>query len=174
MSARIALLHILHMAAERGGAAVADRLEGFSLMSTEHMAPLREELFFVGAEDIGHFEPMIPHGFLERKNEPDRANPALSSGLSGGANGAVGEVQVACRGSEMRVPQQSLDHEQVHALVQQMRRESVAQRVGMNRLGDSGLLRRCHTKLRKRFPLLWDDPAFLPGKSQSVGRFHRQ
>ena len=63
MPARIALLHILHMAAEGGGAAVANRLEGLSLPRTEHVSPLREELFFVRAEDIGHFEPMFAHRF---------------------------------------------------------------------------------------------------------------
>jgi len=36
MSARIALLHKLHMAAESGGAAVADRCERLSLMRTEN------------------------------------------------------------------------------------------------------------------------------------------
>ena len=36
MPARITLFDILDMAAERGGAAVADRLESFSLMRTEH------------------------------------------------------------------------------------------------------------------------------------------
>ena len=61
MSARIALLHILHMAAERGGAAVADCFESLSLMRPDYVTPFREELFFVGAEDIGHFEPMLHH-----------------------------------------------------------------------------------------------------------------
>ncbi len=42
-------------------AAVANRCEGFSLMSTKHVAPSREELCFVGAEDIGHFGPMLSH-----------------------------------------------------------------------------------------------------------------
>ena len=62
MPARIALFHILHVAAEGGRAAVADRCKSFSLMRTKHVAPLCEELFFVGAEDIGHFEPMLSHG----------------------------------------------------------------------------------------------------------------
>ena len=61
MSARVASLHKLHMAAERGGAAVADCVEGLSLMCADYMTPFREELLFVGAEDIGHFEPMLSH-----------------------------------------------------------------------------------------------------------------
>ena len=61
MPARIALLHILHMAAEGGRPAVANRREGFSLPRAENMAPLREEVFFVRAEHIGHFEPMFSH-----------------------------------------------------------------------------------------------------------------
>ena len=61
MPARIALLHILHMAAESGRTAVADRFESLSLMRAEYVPPLREELFFVRAEDIGYFEPMFSH-----------------------------------------------------------------------------------------------------------------
>ena len=74
MPARVALLHILHMAAEGGGAAVADRLESSSLMGAKHVAPLREELSFVGAEDIGYFEPMLSHRTRSR-------GPSVSSGL---------------------------------------------------------------------------------------------
>ena len=84
MPARIALLHILHMAAERGGAAVADRFESFSLVRAEYVAPLREELFFVGAEDIGHFEPMFSHRLSVGAAEwpaPDRVSPAFPVGF---------------------------------------------------------------------------------------------
>ena len=80
MPARIALLYILHMAAKSGRTAVADRFEGFSLMSAEHVAPLGEELLFVGAEDIGHFEPMLSH----RSGETVRtrsSEPSVSRGL---------------------------------------------------------------------------------------------
>ena len=83
MPARIALLHILHMAAEGGRAAVANRFEGFSLMGTEHVSPLREELFFVRAEDIGHFEPMFSHrsvGMVLRVRTRS-SEPSISSGL---------------------------------------------------------------------------------------------
>ena len=65
MSARIALLHIFHMAAKGGCSAVANCSEGFSLMSAEHMSPSLEKISFVRAEDIGHFGPMIPHGRRE-------------------------------------------------------------------------------------------------------------
>jgi hypothetical protein len=34
-------------------------------MSAEHVAPSLEKLFFAGAEDIGHFEPMLTHRFRE-------------------------------------------------------------------------------------------------------------
>ncbi len=81
MTARIALFHILHMAAERGGAAVTDRCEGFSLIGAEHMAPLCEELLFVRAEDIGHFEPVFSHrsgGAILRVRSSE---PSISSGL---------------------------------------------------------------------------------------------
>ena len=81
MPARIALFHILHMAAESGRTAVADRFESFSLMSAEHVAPLREELFFVGAEDIGHFEPMFRHFFFGREERTRSIESRLSRGL---------------------------------------------------------------------------------------------
>ena len=58
-----ALVALLHMAAEDGRAAVANRHERFSLLRTEHLSPLREEVPFVFAEDIGHFEPMLAHRF---------------------------------------------------------------------------------------------------------------
>ena len=63
--ALIALLHILHMAAEGSRAAVANRSEGPPLSGTENVSPLREELSFVCAEDIGHFGPMLAHRFRE-------------------------------------------------------------------------------------------------------------
>ena len=83
MPARIALFHILHMAAQRRRAAVADRCEGFSLMRSEHMAPLCEELFFISAEDIGHFEPMFSHrsGGMAVAAGIRSSEPSVSSGL---------------------------------------------------------------------------------------------
>ena len=83
MSARITLFHILHMAAERGGAAVANRLEGFSLMRAQHVAPLREKLFFMRAEDIGYFQPMLSHrcvGVVAAARTRS-SEPSVSSGL---------------------------------------------------------------------------------------------
>jgi hypothetical protein len=63
MPARIALLHILDMAAEGSRTAVANRFEGLSLLGTEHVAPLCEEVLLVSAEHIGHFGPMVVHRF---------------------------------------------------------------------------------------------------------------
>ena len=83
MPARIALLHILHMAAESGRTAVADRFESFSLMGTKYVSPSREELFFVSAEDIGYFEPMFSHrsvGLVLRVRTRS-SEPSISSGL---------------------------------------------------------------------------------------------
>ena len=81
MSAGIALFDLFHVAAERGGAAVADCLESLSLMSPDYVAPFREELFFVGAEDIGHFEPMLAHGFFGTDGRTRLIESRLSSGL---------------------------------------------------------------------------------------------
>ena len=83
MPARIALLHILRMAAEGGRAAVANRCEGLSLLETEYMSPLREEVFFVSTEDIGHLGPMFFHrlggtSFVARTRSSE---PSISSGL---------------------------------------------------------------------------------------------
>ena len=63
MPAGIALFDILHMAAKSGCAAVANRFEGASLLGAYDMSPLPEEVFFVPAEDIGHFGPMRAHRF---------------------------------------------------------------------------------------------------------------
>lgn len=83
MPARIALLYILHMAAKSGRTAVANRLESSSLMRTEYVSPLREELFFVPAEDIGHFEPMFSHrsGGTVLAARTRSSEPSISSGL---------------------------------------------------------------------------------------------
>jgi len=83
MPARIALLDILYMAAESGRTAVANRFEDFSLMRTEYLSPLREELFFLRAEDIGHFEPMFPHrsGGTVLAARTRSIEPSISSGL---------------------------------------------------------------------------------------------
>jgi hypothetical protein len=71
------------MAAESGRAAVANRLEGFSLMGTDDMSPFREEVAFVFAEDIGHFEPMLFHRFGGRvlAARTRSSEPRVSSGL---------------------------------------------------------------------------------------------
>jgi hypothetical protein len=81
--ARIALLHVFHMAAESGRTAVADRFESFSLSRTEYLSPLSEELFFVRAEDIGHFEPMLSHrcGGTVLAARTRSSEPSISSGL---------------------------------------------------------------------------------------------
>ena len=81
MAACIALFRVLHMAAECGRAAVANSFESFSLMSAEHLAPLREELFFVGAEDIGHFEPTFSHCGTAVTERARSSEPSVSRGL---------------------------------------------------------------------------------------------
>ena len=81
MPARIALFYILHVAAEGGRAAVANRGEGLLLLRTQYVSPPREEILFVGAEDIGHFEPMLSHLFLEGEERTRSIEPSVSSGL---------------------------------------------------------------------------------------------
>ena len=57
--------------------------ESLALMSADYMAPSREELFFVGAEDIGHFEPMLCHrfGVMASPARISSTEPSVSSGL---------------------------------------------------------------------------------------------
>ena len=83
MPARIALLHVLSMAAEGSRAAVANRCESFSLLGVENMSPLREELFLVSAEDIGYFGPMFGHRFggMSLVARIRSSEPSISSGL---------------------------------------------------------------------------------------------
>ena len=81
MSARIALLDILHMPAQSGCAAVADSRKGFPLMRAEDVTPSSEELLFVSAEDIGHFKPMLSHLFLGVEGRIRSSGPSVSSGL---------------------------------------------------------------------------------------------
>src|ERR1035438_1347528 len=83
MPARIALLHILHMAAEGSRAAVADRCEGLSLLGAEDVSPLSEEILFVRAEYIGHFGPMFVHRFggMSFVARTRSSEPSISSGL---------------------------------------------------------------------------------------------
>ena len=56
-----ALIALVYMAAKGGRAAVANRGEGLLLVRTQYVSPLREEILFVGAENIGHFQPMLVH-----------------------------------------------------------------------------------------------------------------
>jgi hypothetical protein len=39
------------------GSLVANRLEGLSLLRTEYVSPVREEILFVRAKDVGHLRP---------------------------------------------------------------------------------------------------------------------
>ena len=57
---------LLHMAAQDRCSAVANILEGFSLLARQHMVPLGQKIVFVYAENIGQFEPMFTHRSGER------------------------------------------------------------------------------------------------------------
>jgi len=83
MPAGIALFDFLHMAAESGGAAVANRFERASLLGTDDVPPLLEEVFFVSAENIGHFGPMRGHRFggVSLVARIRSREPSISSGL---------------------------------------------------------------------------------------------
>ena len=71
------------MAAEGSRAAVANRFEGLSLLGTENMPPLGEELLLVSAEHIGHFGPTVAHRFggISLAARTRSSEPRVSSGL---------------------------------------------------------------------------------------------
>src|SRR5437868_2572290 len=56
-----AVIALLQMSAQHGGAACADVPECPQLLGRDRMAPSLEELLFVLAKDIGDFEPMPGH-----------------------------------------------------------------------------------------------------------------
>ena len=56
-----AVVALLEVGAESGGAAGADVSEGSALRGIERLPPLPEEFLFVLAKDIGDFEPMFAH-----------------------------------------------------------------------------------------------------------------
>ena len=49
---------LLHMAAQDRCSAVTNVREGFPLLRGEHVSPLSQKIIFVGAENIGQFEPI--------------------------------------------------------------------------------------------------------------------
>ncbi len=83
MPAGIALLHMLHMAAQGRRPAVANRRESLALPAAENMAPLREEVVLVPAKHIGHFGPMSVHRFggITLALRTRSSGPRVSSGL---------------------------------------------------------------------------------------------
>ena len=58
MAAGITLLQVR---AQGGGAADADVPKSFALLGREGVAPLAQELLFIAAKDLGHFQPMVFH-----------------------------------------------------------------------------------------------------------------
>jgi len=102
------------------------------------MSPFREELFFIRAEDIGHFEPVRSHfrgNCIVGPHQIERAQHFRRT--SGRANGNVGDMKIACRSLQVRVAEQCLYDRQPGPVVQQMRCKSVAERMRMHRLGDA-------------------------------------
>jgi hypothetical protein len=55
------LIALLHMAAQSGGSACANILEGFSLLAGQYVPPPSQKVVSMCAEDIGHFQPMFTH-----------------------------------------------------------------------------------------------------------------
>ncbi len=83
MPARIALFHPFHVTAQGGCAAIANGFESLPLMRADYMPPSGEEVLFVRAEDIGHFEPMLSHprGGVVLVFRTRLSEPSSSSGL---------------------------------------------------------------------------------------------
>jgi hypothetical protein len=60
-----ALIAPVQVAAKGCRPAVANRRKRLFLMGSGHRSPSSEEVAFVCAEDLGHFEPMFAHDFRE-------------------------------------------------------------------------------------------------------------
>ena len=82
-----AVITLLQMTAESGGAADADVTHGFALLAREHVSPASEKLILVSVQDIGYFEPMSFH---------DRVLPFALLGVWASVRVSSG-LLVACR-----------------------------------------------------------------------------
>ena len=60
-----ALIALVHVTAQSGGPASANIVAGLSLFSGKYMTPAGQKVVSTGAEDIGHFQPMLIHGEAE-------------------------------------------------------------------------------------------------------------
>ena len=86
---------MLDMATQGRCAAITNIREGFPLPWGEHVTPASQEIVFVCAENIGHFEPMLVH----RSGLNVLAALTMSSG-SNNSSGLVVErvaVSATCR-----------------------------------------------------------------------------
>jgi hypothetical protein len=72
-----ALVACLDVSAQRSGPAGRDVVQGAATLGRERVAVLFEEGMPMFAEDIGHFEPMLRHGW----GRPSIGGASRSSGL---------------------------------------------------------------------------------------------
>jgi hypothetical protein len=56
-----ALIALLNAASKRGGAAIANVAQGFSLLARKYGVPACQELAVVSADDVGHLGPTWAH-----------------------------------------------------------------------------------------------------------------
>lgn len=74
-----AVITLLDVAAQCGGATGADVVEGFALPGRDNMSPLPEEFRSVFTNDIGQFEPMFGHRLRPSPSEIHRSRIGNSS-----------------------------------------------------------------------------------------------
>jgi hypothetical protein len=76
-----AMIALLHLGAERGGAARDDVSECLALLGRQNVSPSIEELLTVLAEDIGDFKPTFHH---RRRPSPSDCVISITCKLSKG------------------------------------------------------------------------------------------
>lgn len=89
-----AMITLLHLRPECGGAARADVSECLPLLGRQYISPAKEELLTVLAEDIGDFQPMFCH---RRRPSPSVVRISRIGRLSSGLTVARNLASDTCR-----------------------------------------------------------------------------
>ena len=126
----------------------------------------------MGAEDVRNLQMQSGQGALRSAS---LAFPAFRRGqvvqrAVDRRDHADGNARIMRRRGELGVPEQCLDDSDVHAALQEMRREGMAQRVQGDRLGDAGRSRRLLEQPRNLSRRKM--PATIAGEKHAIGSGH--
>jgi hypothetical protein len=111
-----------HMSTERRAAALLDRGHDLALTQAQVRALRLPPGWPMGTEDIRDLQGGTPHGGGLRGVQGLQRTDHLAQNLGG-------HLGIQRRGVELLVPEQDLDHADVHLLLQKVRGETVSQRV---------------------------------------------